>query len=346
MLNTQRIIIAEDDFTNQLLVQKVLERVGYIVEVVSNGFEVIKALEREKYDAIITDWMMPELDGIDLIRHIRANYSNPPFILMMTALANDNAKLYALKSGADDFLAKPINIKELIEVVRKGIAKVSQNIPNINLTKLSSNQKNIPPVIAVGIVASTGGPQILPDIIKNLDFNLNATYFIIQHGPEWLLESLVNKLNVETKFKVSIARNEEIVEKGHIYFAPAKSHIIISSISYKILFYEGDMNNYNVPSADPLFKSIAESFGEFTIGVVLTGLGRDGTLGASKIYNAGGTIIIQDPKTATVQSMPNSILANNIPAIIGNINNLSSIINAKVSELNLNLQEVINENNY
>ena len=118
-----KLLLADDDRVSARLLRRIFLGAGYQVTVVEDGRQAVQEIVRTHYDALVVDWMMPELDGISVIREVRANKSLSPFIVMVTALDNDPAKRHALNSGADDFLAKPIRPQELLNVLRKGLGR-------------------------------------------------------------------------------------------------------------------------------------------------------------------------------------------------------------------------------
>ncbi|TAL69314.1 MAG: response regulator [Bacteroidetes bacterium] len=125
-----KILVAEDEYTNALLLKKILTNKGYQTEVAYNGAEAFAFLEKDTFHVLLADWMMPVMDGIELIRRTIAWIKPKPYIIMVTALASSKAENYARASGADDYIAKPINNDDLLERVVKGIEKISEKLMN------------------------------------------------------------------------------------------------------------------------------------------------------------------------------------------------------------------------
>ncbi|MBI5325743.1 MAG: response regulator [Ignavibacteriae bacterium] len=126
MLPSYKILIAEDEMTNALLLKKILNNKGYQTEIAYNGAEAMEFLEKEPFNVLLVDWMMPVMDGIELIRRTNAWIKPRPYIIMVTALASSKAETYARETGADDYIAKPINNDDLVRRVAKGIEKFSK----------------------------------------------------------------------------------------------------------------------------------------------------------------------------------------------------------------------------
>lgn len=308
MSDLKKILVAEDELTNSILLKRLLSKAGYSVIVSHNGADALKHLEKEKFDALLTDWMMPNMDGIELIRRVREKVRPLPLIIMITALVSEGARSYALESGADDYIAKPIDVDELLTRVKDGLAKKQQVEPKKTETVVEKEIDVVPPFLGVGICTSTGGPPTLIEIFKNVDENTKAAFFVVQHGPPWMLETFSQRLQREAKLKVVLASNGMQSEPGNIYIAPGDKHMRVEKETMKIVLDDGPKENFVRPAADPLFRSMADAFGKFSIGVVLTGLGRDGAQGVAQIGSAKGTVIIQDPETAVAPSMPRTAI--------------------------------------
>jgi two-component system chemotaxis response regulator CheB len=310
MSDLKKILIAEDELTNSILLKRLLTKAGYSVIVSHNGADALKHLEREPFDALLTDWMMPNMDGIELIRRAREKVRPLPLIIMITALVSEGARSYALESGADDYIAKPIDVDELLTRVKDGLEKKEQTEPVRTSSVIQKEIDVVPPFVGVGVCTSTGGPPTLLELFKNIDERTNAAFYIVQHGPPWMLETFSQRLQRESKLKVILGSNGIKSEPGNIYVAPGDKHMRIEKGSMKILLDDGPKENFVRPAADPLFRTIADAFGKYSFGVVLTGLGRDGAQGAAQIASAGGTVIIQDPETAVAPSMPRTAISS------------------------------------
>lgn len=312
MNSGKKILVVEDEMTNSILLKRILTKAEFNISVAHNGLEAFDMLKRESFDGVLTDWMMPQMDGIELIRQIRLNIRPIPFIIMITALVSDSARNYALDSGADDFISKPIDIDEMLNRLNDGLSRRSQEAPVSLDTKIFKETAIKPKFVSVVIGTSTGGPPTLLEIFKTINHNLNAAYFIVQHGPPWMLETFSLRLQKETQFKVHLAANGMNVEQGNIYVAPGDKHMKIDKETFQIILDDGPKENFVRPAADPLFRTASEAFGKFCIAVVLTGLGRDAALGASVVATNKGLVLVQDPSTAVAPSMPNTVIQSGI----------------------------------
>ncbi len=326
MNKLKKILVAEDELTNSILLKRLLTKAGYSVVVANNGVDAYKHIEKESFDALLTDWMMPNMDGIELIRKVRESISEVPLIIMITALVSEGARAYALESGADDYIAKPIDVEELLTRVKDGLDKKEQKAPANSAGIVSRSTESLPPFVGVGIATSTGGPPTLIELFRQIPDDIRAAFFIVQHGPSWMLDTFSQRLQKETKLKVSLASNGLLAESGNIYIAPGDKHLRIEHNTFKIILDDGPKENFVRPAADPLLRSIASTFGKYSIAVILTGLGRDGAQGAAQIASVQGVVLVQDPETAVAPSMPKTVIEGGVPAKIVPISEMGKTI--------------------
>jgi two-component system, chemotaxis family, protein-glutamate methylesterase/glutaminase len=162
-------------------------------------------------------------------------------------------------------------------------------------------------IIVVG--TSAGGLEALSELISYLPPNLAASLFIVQHmSPQHSGEILVERLQEQKKFKCALAKDGERFVRGRVYIAPPDCHLLLKE--RHMLVSKGARENRYRPAIDPLFRSAAIAHGPRVIGVVLTGLLDDGTVGLSAIKRCGGLTMVQDPKSAAYPDMPQSVLNN------------------------------------
>ncbi len=334
-----KVIVVEDELTNSLLLKRLLTKAGYQVAVTHNGADALKQLERESFDVILTDWMMPQVDGIELIRKVRENIKPIPYIIMVTALVSESAKNYALESGADDYIAKPIDIDELLSRVKDGIKKQEQTETPPKTTTEIIQVDTIPPFVACAIATSTGGPPTLIQFFKDIDTKTPATYFVVQHGPSWMLETFSQRLQRETALKVHIGQKGMKVETEHIYIAPGDYHMKINAEDLTIELDNGPKENFVRPAADPLFRSVAKTFGKYMIATILTGLGKDGTQGVSYVKQVGGKVYVQDPDTAVAPAMPRNVIEAGYADKIISLQELGNAINNELFNIDKELKK-------
>ncbi|PCI29872.1 chemotaxis protein CheB [Candidatus Kaiserbacteria bacterium] len=160
------------------------------------------------------------------------------------------------------------------------------------------------------IGASTGGPTALGEILKQLPGDLNAIVVVVQHIGSVLAETMAARLDGITEMPVSIIKGGEKLEKSNIYVVPAAKHMFVIYPGPEAVLIPAPERPS--PSINMSFTSAAEHFGSNTIGVILTGMGNDGTGGATAIKQAGGIVIAQDEDTSAVYGMPKSIVEEDL----------------------------------
>jgi two-component system chemotaxis response regulator CheB len=164
---------------------------------------------------------------------------------------------------------------------------------------------------AVVIAASTGGPKALSEVVSHFPEQVDAAILIVQHMPADFLTSLARRLSQLGPIPVKVARNDEPILSGRAYLAPGDRHMSIAMREgVPVIRIDSGPAICGVrPSADPLFTSAANAFGENVVGVVLTGMGRDGSEGLRAIRAAGGGAIVQDRASSIIYGMPRAALA-------------------------------------
>ncbi len=319
-----KILLVEDDSQSRFYYRRILTSQGYNVTISTDGNDALKVLREQSFDLVITDWLMPELDGIELTKRIRFESEIQPIIIVLTAVNLEEARKRALFAGADEYVAKPVDKYELFNLIEATLHRKSMGVKPFNIPEKSIETSQ--PFYGIGIVASTGGPFTVSTFLTHLDVTLNAAYFLVQHGQEWMLKTFVKSLQEKTSLPIHLAENEMKIRPKNIYLAPGERHMVINDDFLTIKLLDTEPVNYVKPSADPLFESIAKKFGNKSVGVVLTGMGRDGTLGAGYISAANGKVIIQDPSTAILPSMPESVMNLNLADRVCNVKEIPKLL--------------------
>jgi two-component system chemotaxis response regulator CheB len=261
---------------------------------------------------LLTDWMMPGMDGIELIRRVRAECSPPPFIIMGTVLGSPSARSHALHSGADDFLAKPSRPAEIRACIERATQRHASSgrlavaAPVAPRTARGGTEK-CPPHVVVAIAVSTGGPAALGALFEDPSLPNDCVYLVALHGPSWLHESVVDALGRRSSLVFALAEHGRVARPGTVYFACKDRHLLIDG-ELRMAFDDSAPEHFLRPAADPMFRSVARFAGSYALGLVLTGMGNDGTAGALEIAAHGGLVLAQEPASATIGSMPTAAI--------------------------------------
>jgi two-component system, chemotaxis family, protein-glutamate methylesterase/glutaminase len=296
-----------------------------LVGVATNGQEgALMALEL-KADVVITDMVMPDYDGLYVINSIMEKGPIP--IILLSSLEKTDSRIFdALKFGAFEFIDKPTDMEQvrvgdyrLLELIREAsrtditLLKAKQ-IARKNTYAHSFSETLNYKIIAIG--ASTGGPGAVETVINNFPKNLKIPVVIVQHMPPRFLETFTKRLNENSPLPVRLPSKGEAVKGGVIYVAPGESNMRVEqnliTAEPMITFTNKKYTEFNYPSVDCLFESVADVYGKYSIGVILTGMGKDGTAGLMKIREQGGYTIAQDEDSSVVFGMPRSAIESGV----------------------------------
>jgi two-component system, chemotaxis family, protein-glutamate methylesterase/glutaminase len=286
-----------------------------------NGVEAIEKVKELKPDVVTMDVVMPEMDGITALEHIMAECPTP--VVMLSALTSENAEttIKALEKGAVDFYLKPSIVRPVgtrtgDENLAEKLKAAARTLPNkkasvyeyvVGPGKKAVVQKKTPFNKMVIIGSSTGGPKALMELVPNIPADISAAILIVQHMPPIFTNSLAERLNQASEIEVVEAREGDSVNRGTALMAPGGYHMIINGEGRISLNQEPPVQGVR-PAVDVTMKSVAGSYGDKSLGVVLTGMGSDGTLGSSYIKTAGGKVLAQDEATSAIYGMPKSVV--------------------------------------
>ncbi|MFK7992245.1 MAG: chemotaxis response regulator protein-glutamate methylesterase, partial [Sandaracinaceae bacterium] len=327
-----RVLIVDDSVVIRRLLADTLSESDFI-EVVgkaSNGKIGLQRIRQLAPEVVVLDVEMPEMDGLETLKEI-AKLDKPPRVIMFSMLTETGADVTvkALALGASDYVTKPANVGGVAEgkqQVRDGmVPKVLALLPR-HMRRAGRVPHHAPPpppkvqaapieraisfatgrVDLVVIASSTGGPNALAQVIPKLPRDLPVPVLIVQHMPPMFTGFLAKRLNDLSPFDVAEATEGEPLRAGRVLIAPGGKHMSVarSATGHRISVHDGPPENSCRPAADVLFRSAAAMFGAHCLGVVLTGMGKDGFVGCEHIKNAGGQVVSQDEATSVVWGMP------------------------------------------
>ena len=313
-----RVLVAEDSaVTREYLVMLLEEDPAIeVVGTAKDGVEAVEQAERLKPDVITMDVHMPRMNGYEATRRIMERVPTP--IVMVSASSSRDEEFMAfeaLQAGALMVMEKPggPDDPDYAESVRKLTETVKLMAEVKVVRRWRKRERAAPPsplparpgrkirLIAIG--ASTGGPQVLAGILAKLPRDLAAPVLIVQHIASGFTPGLVEWLSQTTPLRLKVAEPGETVRSGAVYFAPPDAQMGISTDGRIRLAQEPAEDGF-CPSASYLFQSVAQSYGGAAVGVLLTGMGRDGATGLLQLRAAGGTTMAQDEETSVIFGMP------------------------------------------
>jgi two-component system chemotaxis response regulator CheB len=323
-----KVLIVEDDIISAKILAIMLKKQNYHVSTSQSAKEALKLLQTTSFDIVLTDWMMPEMDGMELVRQVRATISPCPIIIMSTAITSVHAKSHVLKAGADDYLTKPYKNEDVIKCIETHLQRRQAEKKPITLTQTMPKvmKQILPPFFGVPLVAGSGGLAAYVEIFRNIPNNIKAAFFVVLHAPAFIIQTFAENLQKEVSLPVVMAQNLMEITPSKIYIAPGDYHLFVQNPPLQLKLVDSPPENFVRPSADPLFRSIAEVFGPNALAIILTGLGRDGLSGTNKILQAGGTVLVQDPKTAFSSLLPQNIIKADLMAEVVPLEQLANEI--------------------
>ena len=320
-----RVLIVDDAVVFRRGISEMLSDVPYIevVGTAANGKIALMKIPSLKPDALILDVEMPEMDGIETLKALRDLHPSIKVIMLSIHTTRGADKtLEALSLGAIDFVEKPSGSNDY----RAHFEKIRGDLlPKLRLLKLQKSfllpqkdqipVKHIPSVQhqdceLIAIASSTGGPNALNVILPDLSIHVNVGILIVQHMPPLFTKQFALSLDQKLSYTVCEAATGDAVKADSIFIAPGNYHMIVRQLGQdrRIALHQGPLENGCRPSADVLFRSIAEIYGKRALGMVLTGMGKDGLEGVKAMKAQGATIIAQDKDTSIAWGMPRSVV--------------------------------------
>jgi two-component system chemotaxis response regulator CheB len=323
------VLVVDDSAFMRTLIAEMVESSGDY-RVVGTAVDGIEALERIRSlapDIVTLDIEMPRLDGLQALEQIMKEMPRP--VVMLSAAGSERGNemtLRALERGAIEFVRKPsgpISIDLLSVRVELAAALNAARAVNMNGVRAKAgptarSADDLPAKKSTGsarrvvaIAASTGGPRALAEIIPHLPQSLRAAVLVVQHMPREFTRTLSHHLAAMSRLTVTEAEDGEPLNEDHVYLAPGGFHMRVQGeVGNATIRLDTSPTIWGVrPAADPLFASVAEIFAASAIGVILTGMGRDGAEGLRKIREAGGMAVVQDRDSSIIYGMPQAALA-------------------------------------
>lgn len=342
-----KVLVVDDSSVMRKIIARAIEKDARIqvIGYASNGLQAIEAVRTLNPDVVTLDIEMPEMDGLSALRELRKEHKRLP-VIMFSSLTHRGAQstVMALTAGASDYVGKPNTssggMEESFKVLETelipkiiGLAKRARTsksivpptpLPSTPIQAIGPTERLTPAttqtltsgvvptraICAVCIGVSTGGPVALMQLFSQFKQSLPVPIFIVQHMPPTFTTLLAARLSTTSLLSVKEPEDGEIAQSGMVYMAPGGFHMLLTASGTKtvIRLTLDPPENSCRPAADVLFRSAAEIYGSSLLGVVLTGMGSDGTKGCQVIKSKHGQVIAQDEESSVIWGMPGAVV--------------------------------------
>ncbi|MFW6358046.1 MAG: chemotaxis-specific protein-glutamate methyltransferase CheB [Chroococcales cyanobacterium] len=334
-----RVLLVEDSPVALVILKRILSASPDIevVGTAKTGYEALELIPKVQPNVICTDLHMPQMDGLELTKEVMSRYPRPILVISASVQEEDTQNVFRLlEAGAVDILPKPRSglayesaaaRQELINKIKvlSGVSVFTQHRRLSSIPETRVERKVTPQAVSpvsrptqsqpyfgtvkmVTIGASTGGPQALHTILTQIPPKFPVPVVCVQHISEGFLQGLVDWLAVDCRLPVKIAEAGEFPKPGVIYFPMERRHLELDSQGRFKCTMSPPVGGH-CPSVTVTFKAIARYYGRSSMGILLTGMGRDGAEGLLEMANAGALTIAQDEKSCVVFGMPKEAIA-------------------------------------
>jgi two-component system chemotaxis response regulator CheB len=319
-----RVLVVDDSALMRKILSQILQAEGVfdVVGTAADGEEALRCVEELRPDVVTMDIHMPYMDGHEATLRIMQEHPTPIVIISSSYDSNDVEKaMWALSSGALAAVEKPVAaghpryehmVAELtrtvrlmseIKVIRRQPTPARVAAPDASAMPRREGKARI---IAIG--ASTGGPPVLRSLFEGLPADLGVPVVLVQHIAEGFTRGLAEWLDASCPLLVNVATSGEHLAPGRVYIAPSGSHMSIDG-DRRVVLLDAPPEYGVRPSVSHLFRSVASAFKDESVGVLLSGMGRDGALELKMLRDAGAVTIAQDKETSVIHGMPGEAIS-------------------------------------
>jgi two-component system, chemotaxis family, protein-glutamate methylesterase/glutaminase len=321
-----KVVVVDDSAFIRKVVKQILSRSPFIevVATARDGEEALAMVAQHNPDVVTLDLIMPGMDGLEFLRRQMAIR---PLPVVVCSISHESAELAlaAFDYGAVEFVQKPTALatdrvhemaEELVNKVKAAASvkmalpaqPVVEVVPVLETLRSPITQSNAD-VVAIGV--STGGPQALRHFLPQLPADFPVPILVVLHMPVGYTEMYAQRLNEICQLEVVEARDGEALRAGTVFLAPAGRHMQVLKRpdgTHRIHLDLRPFDTQHRPSVDVLFRSVAETFKERVLAIVMTGMGNDGVLGAAHIKAIGGKVLTEAESSCVVYGMPRAVV--------------------------------------
>tara|TARA_B110001454_G_scaffold106457_1_gene100243 strand:+ start:86474 stop:87529 length:1056 start_codon:yes stop_codon:yes gene_type:complete len=320
-----KVLIVDDSMVIRKMLEKIFATDSQIEVIGSVGdpYQAREKIFELKPDVMMLDVEMPKMDGITFLEKVMKHFPIKTVVFSSVAAHGSQTYLRAIEAGAVEVVEKPsIDVAKNLENIAKSIVQVVKDVHDSKmLQRLTyeakySKDKKANQALAkttnqvLAIASSTGGTEALKVLFKNMPADIPGTV-VVQHMPPGFTKSFADHLNTLFPFEVKEAQEGDVVHPGRVLIAPGNFHMEIrrQGAKYTVTLHQ-QVQLHNVrPAADYLLRSVAQYVGANAVGVVLTGMGKDGAEGLLEMKKAGSYNFAQDEKSCVVYGMPGAAVS-------------------------------------
>lgn len=338
MSNEIKVLVVDDSAVVRKVLKEQLSRhTGIrVIDTAPDPYIAREKIVRLQPDVITLDIEMPRMDGITFLKKLMRYYPLPVIIVSSLSSKGSHLAMEALAIGALEVMAKPNNAYSVGDMSIQ-LAEKIRAVHGVKLPRSAQQQNSTPPgkivsmapsknpnkIIAIG--ASTGGAAAIKNVLTQMPKNAPGIV-VVQHMPAHFTTSFAGRLNELCQMQVKEAKHGDPVTDGKVLIAPGNYHMLLqrSGGTYFVAVKTGPLVHYQRPAVDILFRSVARYAGANAVGIILTGMGKDGAQGLCEMKQAGAITIAQDEKSSVVYGMPKEARLMGGVDYVENIHNIAA----------------------
>jgi len=330
-----KVLVVDDSAVIRTLITKILSTDPQIevVGAAPDAYVARELLVRHNPDVMTLDIGMPKLDGLHFLEKVMRHFPTRTVIISGQSAKESQTALKALSLGAVDVIPKSdLDLSRGAQIVSEHLLERIRMAAGTKFSELKAALPSTRSPLLLAIAASTGGPEALKTVLTQLPPDIPPT-LIVQHMPAVFTKSFAENLNALCSFEVREARHGDPLQDGVALIAPGNFHMTVIKAAGRLCvsLNQNQMLHGVRPAADPLFESIAPLMGSRAIGVILTGMGKDGAEGLLRMRQSGSYNIAQDEATCVVSSMPREAIELGAVQVVSPLSKIASIIVAEIT---------------